>query len=87
MRTFLGCGVGRKPMKNMIYGRSGRWLRRCMLFVLDMLFVFAALQMAIALRYEGNVTPSMYARLMDIFPELLGVYAICGIIGGIYDMV
>ncbi len=79
--------VGGKPMKNLIYGRSGRWVRRSMLFVLDVLFMFLSFQAAIALRYEGNVTQSMYGRLMGILPELLGVYALCSIIGGVYDMV
>ena len=86
MRLF-GRTVGREQMKNIIHGRSGRWVRRCILFLLDLVFVFIAMQAAITLRYEGHVTPSMYARLMRIFPELLGVYAICSIAGGVYDMV
>lgn len=58
-----------------------------MLFLLDILFVCLSFQAAIALRYEGNVTQSMYSKLMGILPELMGVYAICSIAGGVYDMV
>lgn len=74
-------------MKNLIRSRSGRWVRRCILFLLDVVCVFLAFQAAIALRYEGLATPPMYARLMSIVPELLGVYALCSIAGGVYDMI
>ena len=74
-------------MKNLLYGRSGRWLRRCILFLLDVACVFVALQAAIVLRYDGRVTPGVYAKLMDVMPEILGVYALCSIAGGVYDMI
>ncbi len=74
-------------MKNRFYGRSGQWFRRCILFLMDMVFVYASLQAAIGLRYDGRVPPLLYARMMDVFPEILGVYAICSIVGGVYDMI
>lgn len=73
-------------MKKIFYGRTGKWVRRCILFVLDMVFVFISVQIAIGLRYEGNVTRSMYATIMGLMPEILAVYAACSVIGGVYDL-
>jgi hypothetical protein len=69
-------------MKNILRGRTGQWIRRCILFLLDMVFVYLALQAAIALRYEGRISLGIFRRLMEIFPQMLGVYAICAIAGG-----
>ena len=74
-------------MKNLLNGRSGRWIRRCILFLLDVVCVYVALQAAIALRYDGRVTPGVYGKLMDVLPEILGVYALCSIAGGVYDLI
>jgi len=74
-------------MKKVIYGRPGRWIRRCILFALDLVIVLLAFHAAIILRYEGGVSAGKYMRLMEIFPQLLGVYAICSIAGGVYDMI
>ena len=74
-------------MKQFFYGRTGKWVRRLLLFLLDMLFVCFSLHLAIAMRYEGAVSASMYARLMSLLPEIIAVYAAVSIIGGVYDMI
>ena len=74
-------------MKKVIYGHSGRWVRRCILFLLDLVIVLVAFHAAIMLRYEGGVSAGKYKRLMEIFPQLLGAYALCAIGGGVYDMI
>lgn len=74
-------------MKQFFYGRTGKWVRRLLLFLLDMLFVCFSLQLAIAMRYEGAVSASMYGRLMSLLPEIIAVYAAVSIIGGVYDMI
>ena len=74
-------------MKQFFYGRTGKWVRRLLLFLLDMLFVCFSLQLAIAMRYEGAVSASMYGRLMGLLPEIIAVYAAVSIIGGVYDMI
>jgi len=74
-------------MKNLFYGHTGKWVRRAVLFLLDLLFVFVALNAALMMRYDGRVTPSMYARVMMLFPQILLTYAVCSVIGGVYDMI
>lgn len=74
-------------MKQFFYGRTGKWVRRLLLFLLDMLFVCFSLHLAIAMRYEGAVSASMYGRLMSLLPEIIAVYAAVSIIGGVYDMI
>lgn len=73
-------------MKTIFFGRTGKWVRRGILFLLDMMFVYLSLQVAILMRYDGNVAPSMYARITGYLPEMMGVYAVCSLIGGVYEM-
>ena len=74
-------------MKSIFYGRTGKWVRRGILFLLDMLFVYLSVQIAILMRYDGRATPSMYGRIMGLMPEIWGVYALCSLIGGVYEMI
>ena len=74
-------------MKGIFYGRTGKWVRRCLLFLMDMLFVYLSVQIAVLMRYDGKVSTSMYAQIMRLTPEILGVYAVCSLIGGVYDMI
>ena len=74
-------------LKRLFYGRAGKWMRRLLLFLLDMLFVFFSLELAIGMRYEGGVSASMHARLIGLLPEIVAVYAAVSIVGGVYDMI
>ena len=73
-------------MKSLLYGRTGKWIRRGALFLMDLLFVYIALQLGIFLRYDGAVSANMYHRIMSFLPCILLVYAVCGIVGGVYEM-
>ena len=79
---FLG-----EDMKNLFNGHKGKWIRRSILFLMDILLVFLSLRLAIAMRYEGHISAGMMRRITGIVPELLFVYAACGIVGGLYDMI
>lgn len=81
------CRQWGKRMKKLFNGHTGKWVRRSILFLLDILLVFVSLEIAIALRYEGHVSAGMTRRIMGIVPEMLFVYAVCGIVGGVYDMI
>ncbi len=74
-------------MNKVIHSRGGRWLRRISLFILDMVLVFLSFQIAILLRYDGGASASMSARLMRVFPQIMLVYALASIIGGVYDLI
>ena len=39
------------------------------------------------MRYDGHASASMYAQIMRLTPEILGVYAVCSLIGGVYEMI
>ena len=74
-------------MKKMMQGHSGRWLRRTILFLLDIVLLVVAFHTAIALRYEGALSAAMYRRLLGVFPQMLCIYAIVSLFGGVYDMI
>ena len=74
-------------MKEIFNGRTGKWVRRSLLFLMDMLFVYLSIQIAVLMRYDGHVSASMYAQIMRLTPEILGVYAVCSLIGGVYEMI
>ena len=74
-------------MKSLFYGKSGKWLRRGLQLLLDLLLVYAAVQLAIYMRYDGNVSRRMYGHIMDITPVVLAVYGLCSIAGGVYEMI
>ena len=74
-------------MKEIFNGRTGKWVRRSLLFLMDMLFVYLSIQIAVLMRYDGHASASMYAQIMRLTPEILGVYAVCSLIGGVYEMI
>ena len=74
-------------MKAVLNGRTGKWIRRGALFALDLFFVYVALEAAIYLRYDGSVSSGMYAAIIKRLPAIMLVYAVCGVVGGVYDMI
>lgn len=74
-------------MKTIFYGKTGKWLRRGLLFVLDLFFVYISLELAILMRYEGAVSFRMYHKIMSCLPVILLCYAVCSVIGGVYEMI
>lgn len=73
-------------MKAIFYGRTGKWIRKGLFFLLDLFFVYVSVELAILMRYEGMVSRSMYARIMGRLPWIMLIYAVCGMLGGIYEM-
>ena len=74
-------------MKSLFYGKTGKWLRRGLLLLLDLLLIYASVQLAVYLRYDGNVGRRTYNQIMGLVPAIMAVYAISSIIGGVYDMI
>ena len=74
-------------MKSILYGRSGKWIRRGVLFLLDLFFVFLSVQAALLLRFEGVVSRSQYALTMRALPIIMVVYAACSVLCGLYEMI
>ncbi len=73
-------------MKSLFYGRSGKWIRRGALILLDMAFVFLAVYCSMLLRFDGHITKMQYGYTMRWMPAIIAVYAICSVAGGVYDM-
>ncbi|MGI6239862.1 MAG: polysaccharide biosynthesis protein [Christensenellales bacterium] len=58
-----------------------------MLFLLDILLVFIALRLAVALRYDGSMGvefQKMNAKVVPITPLLIGLYMVALVLGGTY---
>ena len=74
-------------MKSILYGRSGKWVRRALWFLLDLCFVFLAAYAALLLRFDGAVNRQQLGRILSALPYILLVYAACGIFSGLYEMI
>ena len=55
-------------MKTILYGRSGKWVRRVALILLDMAFVFIAVYVSLLLRFDGHITRLQYGYTMQWMP-------------------
>lgn len=73
-------------MKSLFYGRSGKWIRRVALILLDLVFVFVAAYLSLLLRFDGRITKLQYGYVTRWMPAIMAVYAACSILGGVYDM-
>lgn len=74
-------------MKHIFYGNTGKWIRRTILFLLDILIACCALQLATLLRYEGQISFEMHLRIRALTPIIVLVFSMCGLLGGVYDMI
>lgn len=74
-------------MKHLLYGNTGKWFRRVVLFLLDIAIVYCGLQIAILLRYEGQISEEMAAHIRALTPIIVLVFSMCGLLGGVYDMI
>ena len=73
-------------MKSILYGRSGKWVRRALLFLMDLGFVCLSAYLALLLRFDGAISKLQFARTMNAIPFIMAIYAACGVLFGIYDM-
>ncbi len=75
-----------KKMKSILYGRSGKWVRRGLLILLDLCFVFLSAYIAMLLRFDGRIPPMQRAHVMRALPIIMVIYAACSILCGVYDV-
>ena len=43
-------------MDSILKGHAGKWIRRCVLFILDLCLIYLSLRVAILMRYENHVS-------------------------------
>ena len=74
-------------MDSILKGHAGKWIRRCVLFVLDLCLIYLSLRVAILMRYENRVSAGTLKNIYSAVPQLLLVFGACSILGGVYDMI
>lgn len=74
-------------MDSILKGHAGKWIRRCVLFVLDLCLIYLSLRVAILMRYENHVSAGTLRNIFSAVPQLLAVFGVCSIVGGVYDMI
>jgi len=73
-------------MKSILYGRSGKWVRRGLLLLLDLCFVFLAAYISLLLRFDGRFPRQQFDYTVQCMPVIMAIYAMCSILSGLYDM-
>ena len=74
-------------MDSILKGHAGKWIRRCVLFILDLCLIYLSLRVAILMRYENHVSAGTLKNIYSAVPQLLLVFGACSIVGGVYDMI
>ena len=74
-------------MDSILKGHAGKWIRRCVLFILDLCLIYLSLRVAILMRYENRVSAGTLKNIYSAVPQLLLVFGACSIVGGVYDMI
>ena len=74
-------------MKSILYGRSGKWVRRVLQFLLDLCLLLLSLYIAQLLRFDGRIPRSQQLYIIRSMPVILLVYAACSVIFGVYDVI
>ena len=74
-------------MDSILKGHAGKWIRRCVLFILDLCLIYLSLRVAILMRYENHVSAGTLRNIYSAVPQLLLVFGACSIVGGVYDMI
>ena len=74
-------------MDSILKGHAGKWIRRCVLFILDLCLIYLSLRIAILMRYENHVSAGTLRNIYSAVPQLLLVFGACSIVGGVYDMI
>ena len=57
-----------------------------MLILLDLALLYIAIELAVILRYDGAISPSMRVKLDQRVPLLMVLYTGALIVGGVYHM-
>ena len=74
-------------MDSILKGHAGKWIRRCVLFILDLCLIYLSLRVAILMRYENHVSAGTPKNIYSAVPQLLLVFGACSVVGGVYDMI
>ncbi len=74
-------------MKSILYGRSGKWIRRIGQFLVDLCLVCLSAYAALLLRFDGQITPLQLRHTIDALPIILMIYSMAGISFGLYEMI
>ena len=73
----------RAPSQNVLL----RWLRRGVMFLMDILLVYVALRLSVSLRYDGSLSAEyirMNAKVVPLTPLFIGIYMAFLVLGGTY---
>ena len=73
-------------MKTILYGRSGKWVRRVALLLLDLGLVFIAAYISLLLRFDG-INRAQYGYLVQCMPAIMAIYAAYSLLSGVYDII
>ena len=73
-------------MKNLLGNSNSLRIRRCVLILLDLALLYIAVELAVVLRYDGAISPSMRMKLDQRIPLLMVLYTGALIVGGVYHM-
>ena len=73
-------------MKNLLGNSNSLRIRRCVLILLDLALLYIAIELAVVLRYDGAISPSMRMKLDQRIPLLMVFYTGALIVGGVYHM-
>ena len=74
-------------MKSILYGRSGKWIRRGALFLVDLCFVYLSMLAALLLRFDGKLPHQQHSMVVAALPWVMFVYSVAGILSGLYDII
>ena len=73
-------------MKNLLGNSNSLRIRRCVLILLDLALLYIAVELAVVLRYDGAISPSMRMKLDQRIPLLMLFYTGALMVGGVYHM-
>ena len=78
--------IGDMSVKNLLGNSNSLRIRRCVLILLDLALLYIAVELAVVLRYDGAISPSMRMKLDQRIPLLMLFYTGALMVGGVYHM-
>ena len=74
-------------MKSLLYGKSGKWIRRGALMIVDLCMVCLSLYLSLLLRFDGAVPLLQVRNIRRGLVWILAIYETCGVLSGVYDVI
>ena len=78
--------MGDMSVNKLLGSSNSLRIRRCVLILLDLALLYIAIELAVILRYDGAISPSMRVKLDQRVPLLMVLYTGALIVGGVYHM-